>query len=123
MGPLLLAVALVACAPPAPTLEARREEIDARTRELVAALEAAGTYDCCVKNPCRTCATRQGGCRCGEAVRRGEPVCEECAMLWVMGQGDEPGVDPAEVRSFLEAAREATHTCRCAEAAPPPGTP
>jgi len=110
--PLLLLCAL-ACAPAAPTPEDRRAVIDAQTQALVDELQATGNYDCCVKSPCKTCATRQGGCKCGEGLRRGEPVCEECAMMWAMGRGDEPGVDPSSVRSFLEAAREETHTCRC----------
>lgn len=85
--------------------EARRQEIVARLRGLVADLGAAGRYDCCIKIPCLHCAQRSGGCACGEGLRRGEPVCEECALMWLKGQGDEPGVDPACVRSFLEAER------------------
>src|SRR5687767_6414088 len=78
--PVLL-LFLVACAdpPPAPpTLEDRRKAIAADVRALVADLEAAGRYDCCIQAPCNLCATRAGGCRCGESLRRGEPVCEEC---------------------------------------------
>jgi hypothetical protein len=47
-----------------------------------------------------------GGCKCGEGLRNGQPVCEECALMWQAGHGAEPGVDPASVRSFLEAKRE-----------------
>jgi hypothetical protein len=43
-----------------------------------------------------------GGCSCGEGLRRGEPVCEECALMWKRGQGAEAGVQPNSVRSFLE---------------------
>ena len=104
--------ALLACAtePAPPTeaeLERRRQVIRQYTRDLVEDLGDAGRYDCCVKTPCNLCATRMGGCKCGESLRRGEPVCEECALLWQQGQGDEEGVDPASVRSYLEAAREA----------------
>lgn len=64
-----------------------------------------GRYDCCVKVPCTHCAVLAAGCKCGEGLRRGEPVCEECAYLWLQGQGDEPGVSKESVRSFLEASR------------------
>jgi hypothetical protein len=67
-------------------------------------LEGAGRYDCCIERPCSYCAMRVGGCRCGEAARAGEPVCEECALMWTQGKGAEP-VDPASIRSFLEAQR------------------
>ena len=87
-------------------LEARRVAIRAQIKELIGDLTAAGRYDCCVEAPCNLCATRAGGCRCGEGLRNGEPVCEECAMMWRRGNGAEPGVAPESVRSFLEAERE-----------------
>lgn len=102
--------------PPNPTdtqLEAERKRIQAEVRAYVAALEEEGRYDCCVKVPCSHCAMLATGCACGEGLRRGEPVCEECAYLWTKGQGDEP-VDPSKVRSFLEAAKN----CACAEHKP-----
>jgi hypothetical protein len=80
--------------------------------QLVKDLGSAGRYDCCIEEPCRLCATRAGGCRCGEGLRRGEPVCEECALMWRRGKGAEPGVDAASVRSFLEAERPPA-TCAC----------
>ncbi len=123
--PILL-LALVACGTPEPVapgdraaavpastgpdapadVDARHRALREQLRALVGDLEKAGRYDCCIENPCNTCAMRMGGCKCGEGLRRGEPVCEECAMMWRSGQGDEPGVDPASVRSFLEAQRE-----------------
>lgn len=127
--PLTLALLLLACAqpsaPPAPReapapagavapvtadtskaeVEARRQALFAQIRAWVGELDAAGRYDCCVKVPCSHCAVMAGGCRCGEGLRRGEPVCEECALMWAAGQGDEPGVDAGAVRSFLEASR------------------
>lgn len=64
------------------------------------------------------CATRTGGCRCGEGLRRGEPVCEECALMWRRGKGAEPGVEASSVRSFLEAERAGDPgACRCAHGA------
>ncbi len=94
-------------APQAPdALEIRRKALSAEVRELVGELEAAGRYDCCVKTPCKLCSMRAGGCRCGEAARDGEPVCEECAMMWARGFGDEP-VPASTIRSFLEAERQA----------------
>ncbi len=84
----------------------RRREIHNSLAEFSQQLEAEGRYDCCVKTPCTWCALNTGGCSCGEGLRRGEPVCEQCAYLWRRGQGDEPGIDPASVESFLEAERE-----------------
>lgn len=86
-------------------VEARRVALFTQIRAWVKDLEAAGRYDCCAEVSCTHCAILTGGCKCGEGARRGEPVCEECALLWVMGKGAEPGVDPASVRSFLEAGR------------------
>ncbi len=87
-------------------LEARRVALRAQMKALVGDLAAAGKYDCCVEAPCNLCAMRAGGCKCGEGLRRGEPVCEECAMMWKRGNGAEPGVEASSVRSFLEAERE-----------------
>ncbi len=98
-------------------LEQRRRALHAETRALVEDLSAAGRYDCCIEQPCATCAMRMGGCKCGHGLRNGEPVCEECAMMWRAGRGAEPGVDPASVRTFLEAQREA-ETAAKARAAP-----
>lgn len=87
-------------------LEARRVAIRGQVKALIGDLEKAGRYDCCVDAPCNLCAMRSGGCKCGEGLRNGEPVCEECAMMWRRGNGAEPGVEAASVRSFLEAERE-----------------
>ncbi len=124
---ILLAGCGAATAPtPAPAplgeadpLEARRKGLSDEVRDMVKELEAAGRYDCCTQTPCKMCALRAGGCRCGEGLRNGEPVCEECAMMWRMGKGAE-AVDPKTVRSFLEAEREATDkaqmpACACGE--------
>ena len=81
----------------------RRQRIHDDLAEFSRQLEADGRYDCCVKTPCTWCALNTGGCSCGEGLRRGEPVCEQCAYLWRRGQGDEPGIDPESVESFLEA--------------------
>lgn len=142
--PLIMAIAACGDAsppPPAPeptsvgmnatadALEARRRLLQDALREMVDDLGAAGRYDCCVEAPCTQCAMRTGGCKCGEGLRRGEPVCEECALMWRVGRGAEPGVDPTTVRSFLEAAREQEAAargqpqapaagCSCAEGAP-----
>lgn len=92
--------------PQAPdALETRRKALSAEVRVLVSELEAAGRYDCCIQTPCKLCAVRAGGCRCGEAARAGEPVCEECAMMWARGLGAEP-VAASTIRSFLEAERQ-----------------
>lgn len=126
---LLILILLGGCGGgPAPTpppdassdpLEARRKALSDEVRDMVKELEAAGRYDCCTQTPCKMCALRAGGCRCGEGLRNGEPVCEECAMMWKMGKGAED-VDPKTVRSFLEAQREATDkaqapACGCGE--------
>ncbi len=100
-------------------LERRRRALHAETRALVDDLAAAGRYDCCIEQPCATCAMRMGGCKCGHGLRNGEPVCEECAMMWRAGRGAEPGVDPASVRSFLEAQREAETAAKSGAASAP----
>ena len=87
-------------------LEARRLAIRDQVKALIGDLTAEGRYDCCVEAPCNLCAMRAGGCRCGEGLRRGEPVCEECAMMWRRGNGAEPGVEAGTVRSYLEAEQE-----------------
>ena len=97
---------LLACAGQ-PDLDHRQHALRAEIRSLVSALEAAGRYDCCIQVPCSLCATRTAGCSCGEGLRNGDPVCEECALMWHQGQGAED-VDPQNVRSFLEAARGGT---------------
>lgn len=74
-------------------------------RAMVKELQESGRYDCCIETPCSHCAMMVGGCSCGEGLRRGEPVCEECALMWIRGLGAETGVDPKTVRSFLEAER------------------
>ena len=103
--------------PPAPDFEARRVAIVAELNGLVTDLEAAGRYDCCIQKPCLHCARMAGGCRCGEGLRKGQPVCEECALMWRKGRGAEPGVDPAAVRSFLEAndRAEGHPACACGD--------
>ena len=86
-------------------VRARRDGLHDELAEFTDQLGAEGRYDCCTKTPCTWCALHTGGCSCGEGLRRGEPVCEQCAYLWRRGQGDEPGVDPESVVSFLEAER------------------
>lgn len=90
---------------PAPTLSERHRAVTDEIAALVADLSAAGTYQCCIQTPCRWCAMQTAGCACGPGLVRGEPVCEECALMWTKGQGSIPGVDPDGVRSFLEAMR------------------
>lgn len=101
-------------------LAARHRALKEQLRALVGDLEAAGRYDCCIEHPCNECAMRMGGCKCGEGLRNGDPVCEECAMMWRSGQGAEPDVDPASVRSFLEAQREAEERAKASVAPPAP---
>jgi len=119
IGPVwsLLLLGLACSAPPAPAPErppdvperlaheARRQELDGMIRAYVQELQAAGRYHCCITVPCTTCALLAGGCACAEGLARGEPVCDECAMLWQRGQGALPGVSKEQVRSFLEASR------------------
>lgn len=114
---------MLSCTPTPPdraTLEAERKALVEELQRLTRELEAEGAYDCCIASPCRQCALRTGGCRCGEGARRGEPVCEECALMWRRGQGAEPGVDPASVHSFSAAEErlDAARACRCAEGEP-----
>lgn len=130
MSPRLMLVFLVACAdvptgtppkgtepvvdrsgtPPASAqsapevFEARRKALNVEVQGLIADLEAAGRYDCCTLHPCKHCSLIAGGCRCGEGLRGGDPVCEECARMWEQGQGAE-AVPPESVRSFTEVAR------------------
>lgn len=88
-----------------PSFDERRVALVADLRAFVDDLTAAGRYHCCVSTPCTWCAELTAGCSCGPGLTRGEPVCEECAVLWTKGQGSVPGVDPSAVRSFLEARR------------------
>jgi len=104
-------------------LEARRLAIRDQVKALIGDLTAEGRYDCCVEAPCNLCAMRAGGCRCGEGLRRGEPVCEECAMMWRRGNGAEPGVEAAAVRSYLEAEREMEARAKASVEAPLPSGP
>lgn len=104
--------------PPVLDFEARRVALGVEIRALIADLEAAGRYDCCIETPCNLCATRTGGCRCGEGLRRNEPVCEECAMMWAQGLGAEPGVEASTVRSFLEASRRPPDAPLCGDRRP-----
>jgi len=98
-------VVVVPAAPPpdAAGFEDQRQDIWAALRARVAQLTAAGTYKCCIKVPCSHCALMTGGCNCGPGLRDGEPVCHECALMWMRGQGAVEGIDPAAVLSFLEA--------------------
>lgn len=85
--------------------EARRVELDGMIRAYVQDLQAADRYHCCIRTPCTTCAMLAGSCACADGLRRGEPVCDECAMMWQRGQGVVPGVSKDQVRSFLEDSR------------------
>ena len=90
---------------PQPDLRTRHSAMFKELRGMVKEMQESGRYDCCIQEPCSHCAMMVGGCSCGEGLRRGEPVCEECALMWIRGLGDEAGVDPKTVRSFLEAER------------------
>jgi len=113
---LLLRVAFVAAwmgcqaeaptAPPPPTLDQRHRTVAQELDALIASLTDDGRYACCTTAPCKWCALRTAGCACGPGLQRGEPVCEECALMWTKGMGNVEGVDPEGVRSFLEAMRE-----------------
>lgn len=86
-------------------LQARHGVLFKELRAMVKEMTETGRYDCCIESPCSHCALMVGGCSCGEGLRRGEPVCEECALMWMRGLGAESGIDPKTVRSFLEAER------------------
>lgn len=92
--------------PPPPTIDARHATVKSELDALIGALLADGRYDCCTTAPCKWCALRTAGCSCGPGLQRGEPVCEECALMWTKGMGHVEGVEPEAVRSFLEAMRE-----------------
>jgi len=106
---------VVPAAPPADAagFETQRKSLFAALRGRVDQLQAAGTYRCCIRHPCSHCALYSGGCRCAEGLSRGEPVCEECALMWTRGQGIVPGVDPQRVCSYLEAERGLRDGGRC----------
>ena len=125
--PLLIALGCRSAPAPAPSPrppevperlahEARRQELEGMIRAYVGELQADGRYRCCISVPCTTCAMLAGSCACADGLRRGEPVCDECAMMWQRGQGVVPGVSKDQVRSFLEASRskDAARTpCDC----------
>ena len=90
---------------PPPSIDARHRTVAAELDALIASLTAEGRYACCVSTPCKWWALRTAGCGCGPRLAKGEPVCEECALLWTKGLGSVDGVDPDGVQSFLEAMR------------------
>lgn len=92
--------------PPPPTLLERHAKVKQSLEGLISVLTAEGRYQCCVSVPCTWCALQTAGCACGPGLQRGEPVCEQCALMWTKGLGSVEGVDPDGVRSFLEAMRE-----------------
>ena len=91
---------------PAPSIDTRHATVKSALDALIGDLLADGRYDCCTTAPCKWCALRTAGCSCGPGLQRGEPVCEECALMWTKGMGRVEGVEPDAVRSFLEAMRE-----------------
>lgn len=109
-GPADVPAQVVVPGPGADDLEHRRKAVNTELRGLVEDLSEAGRYACCIERPCSYCALHSGGCRCAEGLANGEPVCEECARMWAKGGGTVPGIDPADVRSFLEAEKG---TCAC----------
>lgn len=92
--------------PVAPTAAQQQARVQEGLAQLISSLMDEGRYACCVSAPCRWCALQTAGCACGPGLQRGEPVCEECALMWTKGLGSVEGVDPDGVRSFLEAMRE-----------------
>ena len=107
-------------APPPLTIDARQATVKAELDALIGQLLAEDRYACCATAPCKWCALRTAGCSCGPGLQRGEPVCEECALMWTKGMGSVEGVDPDGVRSFLEAMREDPW---CGRKPPEPLTP
>jgi hypothetical protein len=114
---VILSVWLACSSEPAevvvPTIEQERQDLVEGLEALVERSAAEGTYDCCTTTPCLHCVRMTGHCGCAEGLRRGEPVCEECAYHWQRGQGAIEGVDPKDVRSFLEAERAAKGEALC----------
>ena len=100
-------------APVVQSLEERRLAVAAELQAMIAMSTAEGTYNCCIKDPCTHCVRLTGHCACAEGLKRGEPVCEECAYMWTRGQGSIPGIDPKSVMSFLEAARPKEEKAGC----------
>jgi hypothetical protein len=92
-------------APVVKSLEERRLAVAAELQAMIESSAAEGGYNCCIKDPCVHCVRLTGHCGCAEGLKRGEPVCDECAYMWTRGQGSIPGIDPKDVRSFLEASR------------------
>ena len=84
-----------ATAEPTKDLRERHGAMFKELRALVKEMQESGRYDCCIEAPCSHCAMMVGGCSCGEGLRRGEPVCEECALMWLRGLGAESGIDPS----------------------------
>ena len=114
-------VVVVPAAPPPDSagFEVQRKALFAALRARVDQLSQAGTYACCIKIPCSHCALMAGGCNCGPGLLKGEPVCHDCALMWMRGQGAIPGIEPAQVQSFLEAERAMQGLApRCAPDAP-----
>ena len=79
---------------PAEKLREARKLLDEAKKEL----SQDGKYNCCIDHMCDRCALDHGSCPCGDAVKRGKPVCPDCYAGWQRGDGIVQGVNPKKVK-------------------------
>ena len=60
-------------------------------------LAKAGHYNCCNAPTCDECAIAMNMCPCRDNLKKGDPVCGQCAGGWEAGFGDVEGVDASKV--------------------------
>ena len=56
-----------------------------------------GRYHCCIDGACNHCVA-EGGCTCGDDIKNGRPICEECYMGWLNGDGMVEGIDIKNIK-------------------------
>lgn len=84
----------------APASDAKLDDIRARLTKAKNALMQEGKYSCCIAPSCDFCAIAVNGCRCGENLAKGKPVCPECRGGWTAGHGTMPDIDPQDVKEM-----------------------
>lgn len=77
------------------------KELDKIRQDLKAAkrkLAKEGHYSCCNAPTCDQCTIAMNMCPCRNNLKKGDPVCGECADGWSVGHGDLEGVDASTVK-------------------------
>ncbi len=67
--------------------------------EAKATLMEENKYNCCIENPCNTCAFEHQSCGCYESLKAGKAVCNECYAGWQRGEGADKDIKPSQVKT------------------------